>query len=210
MHWQRLRRHALTLCVPILGLALFAGCLSSWSRLPREGDLHPRITRFAYLEEGRIVSMAVDTEASRRREGSAYVPFGIGVGNLGLDKLTITRESLTLIDEDGQRYAMATIPEYRSLENNPGFDFDLTYGTFVPVYRGRFPNWPEMNLSFFPPPLENRGALARERVQLHKRSFTTGVIYFPHPTGDLVDKRFEIWLDAAELEEPVFVKFRIR
>jgi hypothetical protein len=35
------------------------------------------------------------------------------------------------------------------------------------------------------------------------------ILYFPHPKGRVPGHRFELWLRAPELQEPVFVKFRV-
>ncbi|MDH3284052.1 MAG: hypothetical protein OEQ13_04885, partial [Acidobacteriota bacterium] len=84
--------------VTVLVCAALAACGSPLENLPREGDLHPRLTRFAYIEEGKLISFIVDTAATRRREGVPFIPVGVGVANIGLKQISLTRESFTLID----------------------------------------------------------------------------------------------------------------
>jgi hypothetical protein len=180
--------------------------------LPQEEGLHPRLTRFAYLEEGQLVSLAVDTEAARRRAGDAYVPLAVGVANIGVDKLVITRESFTLIDDQGNRYPLAGIKELRRARPNIEYDFKLT-SQFRGVFSSRFEVWPRMPAVFFPfpsldPPFRGRG-VARDRVELSEKTWMEDLLYFPHPEGDLLDRRYELHLDTEQLDRPIFVKFAI-
>lgn len=203
--------------ISLLALALLAvgvglGCAGAFGGLPQEEGLHPRLTRFAYLEEGDLVSLAVDTEAARRRADREFIPLAVGVANIGLDRLVITRESFTLVDDEGNRYAMAGIREVRRSQPNTEYDFKLT-SQFRGVYLNRFEVWPRMPAVFFPfpsldPPFRGRG-VARDRVELSKKTWMEDLLYFPHPEGDLLGRRYELQLDTEQLERPIFVKFAI-
>ena len=192
-----------------LALLLASACLPDLESLPREGDLHPRLTRFAYIEEGKLVSFLVDTEATRQREEADFIPFGIGIANIGVDDgLTITRESVTLVDEDGNRYPMATPQEVYGATGSLVADRRLS-DSFISAFRIRFDLWPLIQSGFFPVQ-RSQARLPTERVFLARRSLMTDIVYFPHPKEPIFGRRFEMWLDTEELEEPVFVKLRVR
>ncbi|RMG46294.1 MAG: hypothetical protein D6718_05830 [Acidobacteria bacterium] len=186
--------------------AAAAGCAVWNLPLPQEPGLHPQLTPYSYLEEGRLVSFLVDTEAARRREDRPLVPLAVGVANIGLDHLTLTRESFTLVDDAGRRYAMAGVDEVRRGGPLPSYDRRLSAHA-EGAFTGRFPFWPAVPAAFFPGVEEG---LADSRVQLPQRSKMFTLLYFPHPAGRWLGRRYELWLDAAELEEPVFVKFAVR
>lgn len=189
------------------GLALLAvGCAIWNAPLPREPGLHPQLTRYGYIEEGRLVSLLVDTEAARRREQAKMIPFGVGVANIGLDRLTLTRESFTLIDDAGRRYPMASMAEARAAGLLTEYDRTLSADARA-AFLSRFSYWPFVRSAFFP--RVERG-LARDHIQLPRRSATYDVLYFPHPEGRLVGRRYELWMDTAELSEAVFVKFAVK
>jgi hypothetical protein len=195
----------------IAGLIL-VGCQSLKGTLPQEEGLHPRLTRFAYIEEGKLATLIVDTEASRQREKQAVVPLAIAIANNGLPRFTLTRESLTLVDQRGRRYALASVPEAKKVGGLQGLDYRLSE-SFFGVVENRFTAHTELQTVFFPVsspsgPYSGRGLL-REVTELPKQSWTRDVIYFPHPEGEWVGGRYELWLNAKELEQPVFVKFAI-
>jgi hypothetical protein len=197
----------------LLSIAVAAGCASMFGGLPQEEGLHPRLTRFAYLEEGKLVSLAVDTEAARRRADAEYIPLAVGVANIGVKRLVITRESFTLVDDEGNRYPLASIKEVRQSQPNVFYDFRLT-AHFRGVFAERFDLWPKMPAVFFPlpttePALRGRG-VARDRVELSEKTWMEDVLYFPRPEGELLERRYELWLDTEQLERPVFVKFAIK
>ncbi|MBP7148420.1 MAG: hypothetical protein KBD01_12815 [Acidobacteria bacterium] len=197
-------------------LVLLAACTALKGNLPQEPGLHPRLTRFTYLEEGKLVSFAVDTAATRKREDAPYVPFGIAVANMSLPRLTLTRESFTLVDDKGQRSSLATIQQARELAGLTVYDLRLSQDFFDVMFT-RFSAWPFTQAVFFPvqspaggdPEISRRG-IVRERVELPVHSWTRDVIYFPHPEGQLMGRRYEMWLDTEELEDPIFVKFEVK
>lgn len=204
----------LAACLAVSALGI-AGCGPALSNLPREDGLHPRLTRYAYIEEGLLVSLAVDTAATRRREGVPFIPLGLGVANIGLRQLTLTRESLTLVDDEGNRYSMATVPEVRTLGGT--VEYDRTLGRqFAGAFASRFGTWPQVPGGFYPVAFSEGAtsapgrAISRDRISLSRYSWVSDIVYFPAPAGKLVDRRYELWLEAPELDEPVFVKFRVK
>ncbi|MDQ7005959.1 MAG: hypothetical protein Q9Q40_01880 [Acidobacteriota bacterium] len=192
--------------VAVFLLVLLGGCHYR-GILPREEGLHPRLTPFTYLEEGRLIAFAVDTEAARQREKDLLIPFGIGVTNLGLKSLSLSRESFTLIDDAGRRYGMVSLQEMRAAVVAPDFDVKVSRD-FFGIWKTRNRPWPRVASSFFP--LARSRRLVQDRVQLHRHAWMSDLVYFSHPEGRLVGRVYEMWIDAPELPEPTFVKFRIK
>ncbi len=196
-----------------LALTLASGCATSGSSLPQEEGLNPRLTRFAYLEEGKLVTLAADTEALRNRDKQPVIPVAIVIANNGLPRLTLTRESLTLIDDQGRRYALASVPEGRKIGALAIHDYRQSE-YFFGVLSNRFTAHTFLRTVFFPIPVterrfEQRGLL-QEHTELPKQSWTYDIVYFPHPEGSILGRKFELWLNTKELEQPVFVKFAVR
>ena len=199
-----------------LGLALLfiAGCASGFNDLPQEPGFSPRLTRFTYLEEGKLVSLAADTEATIQREKQKFIPVGVGIANLGLpSSLTLTRESFTLVDDQGKKYSLATVSEARSLAGLQTYDLKLAQN-FSEVLLTRFTTLMNVPMVFFPvqstEPQYSRRGIVRDRVELPDRSWAWDILYFPHPEGKLKGRKYELWLDAPELKEPVFVRFAVK
>lgn len=201
--------------VTLLGLTLTlaSGCATSGASLPQEEGLNPRLTRFAYLEEGKLVTLAADTEALRNRDKQKVIPVAIVIANNGLPRLTLTRESLTLIDDQGRRYALASVPEGRKIGALAVHDYRLSE-YFFGVLSNRFTAHTFLRTVFFPIPVTERGfeqrGLLQEYTELPKQSWTYDIVYFPHPEGSILGRKFELWLNTKELEQPVFVKFAVR
>jgi hypothetical protein len=193
-----------------------AGCAGWKGTLPQEEGLHPRLTRFTYLERGKLVAFAVDVQAALQRTDAPVIPLAVGVANRGLEVMTITRESFTLVDpETGRRYAMASVPEARELGSLMSYDLRLSRN-MVEVFGGTYESWPRIPATFFPSPAVGRDpaygrrSLRRDVVELARHSWMADVIYFPRPEGELAGKRLELELKTEEIEDPFLVKFAIK
>jgi len=153
--------------------------------------------------------MIVGTRPARYRDGANYVPLEIAVANNGVKYLTLSRESFTLIDAQGNRYPCAGPREL--LDNYEFLDLDrspnlaelegLVYDRFAA--QERYPS------SFSPTRTAITGTV-RDRMSLPRHGYLVDYIYFPRPTDGVLDKRFDLFLSAPELEQPVFVKFEIQ
>lgn len=194
--------------------ALIAGCASA-RRLPQEEGLHPRLTPFTYIEEGKLVAFSVDTQCTALRDKEPFVPLPVAVANKGLDKLVMTRESFTLVDEAGNRYPLATVQEARTLGPLMNNDYRVSE-YFFDVIATQFHAWRFQSVTLFPvlnaanPLLGSRRNIVADSIELGKRMWMADILYFPHPKDSLKGKKFELWLSTPDLAEPVFVKFRIK
>lgn len=191
---------------PLVLALLVSGCMGRAPMLGVETTgLDRKLTTFSYIEEGRLVSLIVDVRAARLREGEDYLPLEICVANQGLASLTLTRESFQLIDEDGNRYALAGAPEL--LADYHRLDQDRDLQELAGVVDLRFSVFTRYPSKFFP--TRTGPGVVRDKVQLPKFSYIVDRIYFPMPRTGLIGRRFELHLDAAGLEDPVFVRFAV-
>lgn len=199
--------------IALTTLALVAGCATGNANLPKEPGTNPRLTPFTYLEEGKLVALSVDAQAASRRDDQALIPLPVAVANKGLDRLTLTRESFTLVDEAGNRYPMATVAEMRKLGNLTTNDYQVSE-FFFETSSTTYMNWNYQNATFFPllraSRLSGGGPVVSEKVELVKHMWTSDILYFPHPKGSIHGKKLELWMSSPDLTEPVFVKFRIQ
>ena len=215
----RLTPTPVRLLLIVLSLGILAsttsGCATFKGQLPQEEGLHPRLTRWTYLERGNLAALAVDVQAALKREDSEYVPLGVGVANLRIPKVRLNRESFTLVDEAGRRYALASVQEVRELGQLMNYDLRLSRN-FGEVFSTTYQPWPRRASAFFPvpgvssDPIFPRRSLVNDRIELSNSSYMIDVLYFPHPEGELVGSYFELWMDSEDLEEPLFVKFRVK
>jgi hypothetical protein len=195
-------------------LVLGAVCGSCATRQPILGQetqgFDRKLSTFAYIEEGDIVTFIVDTRPARDKDGSPYVPLEIAIANHGMRKLTLTLESFTLIDKDGNRYPAATPREL--LQGYDMLDFDRNLGEIEGIVFNRFGALARYPSNFSPTrTLTVDGtSLVRDVVALPKHGYVIDFIYFPMPATGVRDQPFELFLDSPDLADPVFLKFEVR
>jgi hypothetical protein len=171
-----------------------------------------KLSTFAFLEEGRLVSFVVDTRSTREREGESFIPLEISVANRGIKDMTITRESFTLIDAEGNRYPCASPREL--LEGYNPLDFDRRLAELEGILVNRYSAMTRYPSSFSP--LRDASVrpgvstLVRDAISLPQFGYFIDYIYFPKPKTGVLGKRFELFLNAPELPDPVFVKFVVQ
>jgi len=196
-----------------VGLILGAAC---GTRQPIQGreadDLDRKLSTFAWIE----------TQATRYREQGPYIPLEIGVANRGLKKLTLTRESFTLIDEEGNRYPVASPEEL--IENYEFLDLDRNLADLEGIIFNKFAAYQRYQSNFSPiregdfhpvadpdPVLAPGGRnLVWDRISIPKHGYILDFIYFPQPKNGLKGRRFELIMSAPELEDPAFIKFMVK
>ena len=220
---MQLRSRAALLSLVLLAL-VSAGCRNA--RQPLRGVDAPKLDRkyttFSWIEEGDLVTFLVNTRATRYREGHAYIPLEISVANTGFRQLTLTRESFTLVDQDGNRYPVASPEELLQGYEFLTMDFQLAELTPI-VSANKFAAFARYPSNFSPqrffdprdtvgasPNLSTfEGRIVRDVVAIPKFGYIVDTIYFPEPPGGVLESNFELFLDSPELENPVFVKFRV-
>ena len=195
----------LLLALLFLG-SVMIGCITTSKYAERDvSGLDRRLDSFTYMEEGDLITLCVSTYATRFHEEDKYIPVEIAVANRSLNNLTLTRESFTLIDEAGNRYSL--VPSKELLENYDKQDFDRRFGHILSVVLGKFDLYQPVDSNFEPERMSAR--IVYDKVELPKFSWTADMLYFDKPKTGLKGKKFELFLTAKELAEPVFVKFMV-
>jgi hypothetical protein len=194
--------------IPIALTLLLLGTVSCAPRpLPRASapaQVDPKFSMTSYIEDGNLVTLIVGTRPTRYREERAYIPLEVAVANKGLTSLTLTRESFTLVDQDGQRYPAATPRELAERYGN--LDLDRRLGEIEPVVASRFISYSRIPSNFSPGfdvPIERRV------LHLPRFGYALDYLYFPRPGTGVLGRRFELFVNAPELPSPVFVRFEV-
>ncbi len=205
----RFQVSVLSALLAVASLVGLGACANFGGSLPREEGLHPRLTPFSYIEEGKLISLGVDTAAARRRGDDEFIPFAIGIANIGQGRITLTRESFTLVDDQGRHYPLAGFREVRDAHAQPAMDFRLTEH-FAGAFAGRFDAWPLVKMVFFPSVSIPSQGILTEDLQVPRYHWVYDMLYFPHPEGPLLGRKYEILFKTKELKHPIVIKFRIR
>lgn len=207
-----MRGLTIAVLAPVLLLASCAGRGQS-PGTPELTGLDPKLSTFAYMEEGSLVSFIVDTKATRYHRNDAYIPLEIALANRDLDLLTLSRESFTLVDAQGTRHAVASprelIENYQFLDND-----QRTLAELPGIVFNKFSTFTRYQSRFSPlrsgPVVPGESTLVQDRVNVPKFGYIIDFLYFPRPPDAVLDDRFELFLDTPQLDEPVFVKFQVR
>jgi hypothetical protein len=196
------------LVATLLVLGLFP--LSCATREPIRGrevtGLDKKLSKFAFIEEGKIITLIVDMWPARDRDDQAYMPLEIAVANTGVRSLALSRESFTLIDEEGNRYPMASPTEL--IDHYPMLDFDRNLAELEGIAFAKFSAFTRYDSNFSP--LNEPGRVIIDKTNVPRFGYVIDFIYFPKPVTGILGKKFELFLDSPQLEEPVFVKFEVR
>jgi hypothetical protein len=203
-------RPSVLVTVAFVVAALGSACATRQPMTGQEaGDVDRKLSTFAYIEDGKLVTFIVDTRATRYREKEKYIPVEIAIGNRDVKQLTLTRESFTLSDEEGHRYPCASPKEL--LANYDYLDLDRNLGELEGIVFNRFGAMTYYP-SKFSPTRRPGGALSvvTDSVQLPRFGYLLDFLYFPQPTTGLKGHKFELTMTAPELADPIFVKFEVK
>ncbi len=200
--------------VTSLGLtAMITACATTTSRRVDEAGLSFKASTFVFIEYGDLATVAVGTRAARYRDNDDFMPVEFSVANENLRRLVVTRESFTLIDEDGNRYAVVDARDLRR-----GYRFldmdrttlselpDVTSSTFD-AFRP-FPSKFTPTFDAIPPDRLTLGAV-RDTVILTRLSYVVDYIYFPKPVGGITGHRFDLVFKSLSIPDSVRVTFAV-
>lgn len=198
------------LCLSLL-IGLAAACAGRRElRGVQASGLDRKLSTFAFIEEGDLVTLIVDARATRERENDGFIPLEICVGNRGLRNVTLRRESFTLVDQEGNRYPCVGPRDL--LSGYEYLDFDRHLAELAAITASRFANFTRYP-SMFSPTREvstEVSTLVRDSVSIPQFGYIVDFIYFPTPKTGVMNRRFELFLEAPELPDPVFVKFIVQ
>jgi hypothetical protein len=193
-------------------ILLAASCAT---RQPMTGqvaaDVDRKLSTFAYIEDGKLATFVVGTRPTRYREKEHYVPVEIAIANRGVRQLSLTRESFTLADENGNRYPCASPKELLA-----GYDFldlDRDLEELNEIVFNRFGAMTRYPSKFSPTRRSSRAgesSVVTDSVQLPKFGYLLDMLYFPMPATGLLGHKFELVMTAPELTDAIFVKFEVK
>ncbi len=185
--------------------ATMLACTTASQLEERRLGLHEKLNNSAYIEDGDMLALIVDTRIARLRAERPMIPFEIGVANRGLDGLTVRLESFELVDEEGRSYPAVRGAEVK--EEYGSVDVDRRLLSLLPQMRARFDSYeliPSRLTTSFSNPIEV------EQVYLPRFAMMNELVYFPTPESGVKGKQFSMLFSAEELDEQIVLRFRIR
>lgn len=174
------------------------------------GGLDRKLSTFTFIEEGDLVTLIVNTRATRYRENTDFIPIEFALANHALRSLTLSRESFLLIDEQGRRYHVANPRDL--LASYDFLELDRRLNEIPNLVFNRFAAFTRYRSSLSPtrvPPAGAEPATVWERVAVPKSGYIIDMLYFPRPRGGVLNQKFELQLTTTELPHPIFVKFEV-
>lgn len=165
-----------------------------------------RLTAYSFIEEGKLILLIVNVEAARYRAGEKYLPLLVAVGNRGVhEPLRVTRESFYLVDPEGHRTGVASTAEV--IRGYSYISFDRRILADRGYLETKFDFYRFMPTNFFPNPSGFR--TIRDRTEIPRLTYFADMLYFWMPEGGIRNRRFDLFFEDKELEDPVFVTFEI-
>ncbi|MGQ9638227.1 MAG: hypothetical protein ACUVT6_10600 [Thermodesulfobacteriota bacterium] len=124
--------------------------------------------------------------------------------------MTITRDSLILIDSKGNSYLMASIDEIQSDYRKLLADSEIKRLSFESEQQALtgFVYFERQKSNFFP--LMAGGGGVTDLAILRPRGYIDDRLYFPMPADGIDEQKLTLKLVAKELESPVEVTFIIK
>ena len=184
-----------------------AGCAVSrpTTTASAAGGPSPTLAPLVFYEEGSLVFLGVNVNLATFSLDDELIPVEIAIANKGLQKLTVTPEGITLRSLEGRAWPAATPKESSGSSLRSSFDRKRMPVAFEDLVRHRFSEY-----RFVPASSGfRRGNRSMSRTaEMSRLTWTLYQVWFPNPGGELKGKEFEVWLDARELGDPVFVTIR--
>ncbi|UCF66113.1 MAG: hypothetical protein JSV80_09920 [Acidobacteriota bacterium] len=199
-------------CALVMPL-LMVGCATLSGKRTEPGDTHPRLGPTTYYEEGLIAFLGVDTNAackSVKRDNELF-PLAFVYVNKTKDNLRLTTESITLRDDAGTVYSLASYREFREkYVSRAAADNRLSesFRRFTNMHLGISPD----GLAPYtqdPLPFYGLQGARSDRLELGASRFVRGLLFFPKPPGGLKGRLFELNVSSPDLADDIFVRFTI-
>lgn len=200
-----------TICCLAAGLGfllpLLTGCVlsRSESRTSAAPGALQTLTPFTYYEDGKLVFLSVNVYPARLHRDDEWIPLEIGVANRGMERLTVNvEEGLRLRDLAGHEWPTASFERTAKLRLRDLFDRQADPFVLRDILKHRLAVYQYVAPNFG---FREQDVSFSRVVRLAKRSYTTGLILIANPQTQARGARFELWLEAPELKDPIFVPF---
>ncbi len=182
-------------------LALFGDVTPGWSALSSNQET-TKFGAFSYKRETRELAIVADTELASRRLNEKYFPLGIKIANKNVDGFVVNRETLVLVDENGNVYPMPDILELQKNYNQltPDHKFKSQTGILGDELLTSFSYFQKALSNFYPQ--TQGGARVIDSVYIRTKGYMEDLIYFPMPPGGIKGKVMKLRLDIPELKTP--------
>lgn len=197
-----------TLSVGLFLLAASCGTQEVETDLPAGLDKKHGV--YSYIRGDREVSMILDYEVARLRKKDNYFPLDVMIANNGLKSLTVTRESLILIDANGKTYNLPTIDEIQNKYSNLWADSKFKYPSAFSDDQAltSFTYYQVQRSNFFP---RTAGAArVTDKVIIRPKGYIDDRLYFPMPDTGIDKQKLTLRLVAPELDMPFDVVFTVK
>ncbi|MFC2165833.1 hypothetical protein ACFLT2_12670 [Acidobacteriota bacterium] len=192
----------------LVGLFLFS-CGTKQVETDLPAGLDVKSGMYSYRSEDKEVSVIVDYEVARLRKEENYFPLDIMIANKKLPAVTVTRDSLILIDANGKTYSMASIQEiqdkYQKLWADSQYRDSSAYTDTQSLTS--FTQYQVQRSNFFPEAAG--GARVTNRVIIRPRGYIDDRVYFPMPETGIEKQKLILRLVAPELESSFDVVFTV-
>jgi hypothetical protein len=190
-------------------LVILASCAYRRSTTPVTTGSEPApsqtLAPSVYFEEGDLVFLGVNVHLAQFRLDADLIPVEVAVANKRLKTLTVSPERITLRSLDGTTWPVATPEESAGKSLRSSFDRKLMPVAFEKIVDLRFSTYRYVPSTFG---LRGGNRTMTRTAEMGRRTWTLAQLWFPNPGGDLKGKLFEVWLEAPELPDPVFVTVR--
>jgi len=149
----------------------------------------------------------VNVDLTRKRLNEPYSPMIVAILNNAAKPIVLDRNSLHLVEPDGQKISMATIQEVRKGYKKLNFDWRTLNAQGMPFGTRLSPQY-YVESRFFPS-MADGGSIKVDRLQIPPSYWTVDLFYFKRPTG--LAEGQPIVLEAAPegWEEPIRVKIQL-
>jgi hypothetical protein len=187
-------------------VAVFMACATP-SRNPNViGTYSDKLSPYNYKEDGSLVLMVVGVDGARFIRKEPYFPLFVEVANKSKETFDISRESFTLEDSLGRRYAVAPSVEVSEKYRRVDLDRRLFQQnrSITSTYVGLFTY---ITSDFYPS--SARRDIRVDQVGLPPRAYMEDVLYFPIPESGLNGVPLRLMFKVKSLEEPIQVVFEV-
>lgn len=189
-------------------------------------ELSRTLAPYVSIEEGTDLILTVGVRVAAMRDSEPFFPLEVSVTNKRPGQTwVVTRESFLLFDDEGRSYPLPTNAELTAGYQRRTFDsrvFDARAYTTTKLDEYR-----AVESSFFPDPIRgvsrstpaispfdsvpraSTSLVPLERVTIPPFHYLDDVLYFQHPPGSLIGRRFSLEFRATGLAEPGRISFLI-
>jgi len=187
----------------------FLTCVTQDIETSAPSGLDKKFGLYSYKKENSAMVLIVDVEMARMRKNEKYFPLNVKIANKRLDSLTIDRDNLILVDQNGNAYNMASIDEiqreYDKLFADSRFkNQNLLIGDEIQT---SFTFFIRERSNFFP--AKPGGARVTNFVIIGKKRYIDDRIYFPMPSSGIEGQILKLRIDTLELHIPFEITFLV-